>query len=150
MNFLEPVDKIPHDNFDEYLDTPGVEGIVAIYPGYHRVKHKSDEYVRLHRIVTDFTPKRVWEALASGDSLEFENMPEEFDKWLNETRANFNEKYDHIEGEVMYCLEKTKDMSDKELGLAPLDGKMKGLLFMLRKGKDIEPTIWKMIKPKND
>ncbi|AZI65111.1 hypothetical protein EHW12_12135 [Rhodococcus sp. NJ-530] len=53
------------DNVEALNDKGLSEGVVVNFGGY-RVKIKTAEYLRLHRIVTDFTPKRVWEALSNG------------------------------------------------------------------------------------
>lgn len=125
-----------------------VEGVV-VKTGTHRYKLKTGEYLRLHRIVTEFTPKRVWEALRDGASLEFTNMPEEFQKWLDETIADLLIRYNDIDGKAGAEHLKAKNMTDKELGLSK-DFQYKGLVFMLRNGKDVSQTIWKMVKPKKE
>lgn len=139
-DLLKDVDRLALDQL--------VEGVVANYGGY-RVKIKTAEYIRLHRIVTDFTPKRVWEALSQGDSLEFENMPEEFQKWLDDTTAAFKDEFAQLDKEIQAELERATELSDKELGLS--NGfKHKGMLFMLRNGKDVQPAIWKQIRPRRE
>lgn len=125
-----------------------VEGVV-VKTKDHRFKVKTGEYVRLHRIVTDFTPKRVWEALKDDTSLEFENMPEEFEKWLNDTVTELKDNYATIENKAIQEYELTKHLTDKELGLTN-NLKYKGLIFMIRNGKNPTQTIWKMIKPKKE
>lgn len=133
----------------EALNDDGLsEGVVANFGGY-RVKIKTSEYLRLHRIVTDFTPKRVWEALSNGDSLEFDNMPEEFQVWLDETAAKFESEFQALDIAIRDEYERAKGMSDKELGLSS-DFKYKGSVFMLRNGRDITPSIWKQIKPRKE
>lgn len=125
-----------------------VEGVVANFDG-HRVKIKTDEYVRLHRIVTNFTPKRVWEGLSNGDSLDFENMPEEFQAWLDDTVDQFNVAYAAIQAAIWAEYDETQNLSDKELGLS--DGyQYKPFVFSIRHGKDIAPGIWKTLKPKQE
>ncbi|WP_157929169.1 T4 RnlA family RNA ligase [Mycobacteroides abscessus] len=125
-----------------------VEGIVVNFGGY-RVKVKTDEYLRLHRIVTDFTPKRVWEALSNGDSLEFENMPEEFQAWLDETKSSFEEAFAELDLAIKREFERAENLTDKELGLA--EGyQYKGFVFMLRNNKDAHPGMWKLLKPKKE
>lgn len=124
------------------------EGVVANFGGY-RVKMKTDEYVRLHRIVTEFTPKRVWEAMSTGASLEFSNMPEEFQAWLDATIEELNLRYAELRAHIDDEFEAAKELTDKELGLSN-DFKYKGFIFMLRRGKDVAPGIWKAIKPKKE
>lgn len=123
-----------------------VEGVV-VKTGRHRYKLKTGEYLRLHRIVTEFTSKRVWEALRDGDSLEFKNMPEEFDHWLQATIAELRDAYAAVLEAASAEYSEMSDMSDKEVGLSN-DLQYKGLVFMMRNGKDVEPAIWKMVKPK--
>jgi len=125
-----------------------VEGVV-IKTGTHRYKIKTGEYLRLHRIVTDFTPKRVWEALMNGDSLEFENMPEEFEDWLRMTTAEFKDKFKAIEEAVLVENGLTEALTDKELGLAK-NVKYKSYLFMIRKGIDPSQSIWRSLKPRKE
>ena len=142
---FEKVSIIP--NQEEHMGKL-VEGVV-VKTGEHRYKVKTGEYLRLHRIVTEFTPKRVWEALRDGSSLEFKNMPEEFNSWLQETILKFTGEFDAINERVKVEYERTKAMTPKELGLSS-DIQYKGLIFSLRVGKDIEQSIWKMVKPKKE
>lgn len=133
----------------ESLNDDGLsEGVVANFDGY-RVKIKTAEYLRLHRIVTDFTPKRVWEALSNGDSLEFENMPEEFQAWLDETAAKFRSEFLALDIAICDEYARAAVLTDKELGLSN-DFKHKGSVFMLRNGRDVTPNIWKQIKPRKE
>jgi RNA ligase len=149
--FINRFEKFPKvkviENQEEYLKDL-VEGVV-VKTGSHRYKLKTGEYLRLHRIVTEFTPKRVWEALRDGASLEFTNMPEEFQKWLDETIDDLQTQYNDIEIDALKEVKETESMSDKEVGLAT-NLKYKGIIFMVRNGKNPEQTIWKMVKPKKE
>ncbi|WP_427007174.1 T4 RnlA family RNA ligase [Pseudarthrobacter sp. H2] len=136
------------DDISSLNDGRLVEGIVANFGGY-RIKIKTSEYLRLHRIVTDFTPKRVWEALSNGDSLDFESMPEEFQRWLDNTAAEFKDDFAELDNEIRLEAERAIDLSDKELGLSP-DFKHKGMIFMLRNGKSVDQAIWKSVKPRKE
>ena len=134
------------EDIDEHLAKNSIEGVV-VKTGEHRYKVKSGEYLRLHRIVTEFTPKAVWNALATGQSVEFENMPEEFQTWLDTTVEEIQSSYDEKYAEIVAEHESTKDLSDKELGLLD-DIKYKGLIFHLRNGKDISEKVWRLVKPR--
>ncbi len=134
-------------NLSEHMENM-VEGVV-VKTGEHRYKLKTGEYLRLHRIVTDFTEKRIWEALSEGQELELNNMPEEFDKWYKETTAKLYTKYSLIKNEILKEFNEAKDLSDKELGLS--DGfKHKGFIYLLRHDKDIDKPLWKLVKPKQE
>jgi RNA ligase len=144
FNRVDRLDPSALEDIARLGDDRLVEGVVANFAG-HRVKIKTDEYVRLHRIVTNFTPKRVWEALSGGDSLEFENMPEEFQAWLDDTIKGFRDEFDAIRNEIDIEFERASTLTDKELGLS--DGyRYRSQIFMLRRGKDVEPAIWKLIR----
>lgn len=136
------------ENILEHMKRMDVEGVV-VKTGTHRYKVKTGEYLRLHRIVTGFTPKRVWESLKDGQSLEFENMPEEFEHWLDSVIDDLKDKFSKIESEAIKEYEATKHLTDKELGLSQ-DLKYKGLIFMVRNDRDPKESIWKMIKPKKE
>lgn len=125
-----------------------VEGVVAKV-GDHRYKVKTGEYVRLHRIVTEFTPKRVWEALRDGDSLEFKNMPEEFSEWLQNTIDGLKADFNAIIKEINREYNLAEGLTNKELGLSR-DFKHKGSIFMLRNNKSVDQAVWKMVKPKKE
>lgn len=124
-----------------------VEGVV-VKTGNHRYKLKTDEYLRLHRIVTNFTPKRVWEALSSGQVIERQNIPEEFISWLDETENNLKAKFNTIKEQALKSYEETKNLTDKELGMS--DNQYKHFIFLLRKNNSIDNKIWRMIKPKEE
>lgn len=74
-------------DFDNLADVLGAEQ-VANKEGFvihftdsdHRLKIKFEDYVRLHRIVTNLTSKRVWEALKEGADIEAyrKTLEEEF------------------------------------------------------------------------
>lgn len=61
-------------------DTSNFEGYVIRFESGMRVKVKLDEYVRLHKIMTGFTPNRIWEILSNGGDLKsiIRDVPDEF------------------------------------------------------------------------
>lgn len=127
------------------------EGVVVNY-GSYRLKYKTDEYIRLHRIVTEFTPKRVWEALSSGQRMDRMNIPEEFIKWLNETENELLAKYNELLNKINQAVAETQNMTNKEIALSNDENikKMREYIFAIRSGKSIEAKVWKAIKPKGE
>lgn len=63
----------------------GAEGVVVrLIDTGQMVKIKQDEYVRLHRIITGLTARRVWEHLARATLDELiEQLPDEFHSWVS-------------------------------------------------------------------
>ena len=127
------------------------EGVVVNY-GSYRLKYKTDEYIRLHRIVTEFTPKRVWESLSSGQRIDRMNIPEEFIKWLNETENELLAKYNELLNKINQAVAETQNMTNKEIALSNDENikKMREYIFAVRSKKDIEAKVWKTIKPKGE
>ena len=127
------------------------EGVVVNY-GSYRLKYKTDEYIRLHRIVTEFTPKRVWEALSSGQKIDRMNIPEEFIKWLNETENELLAKYNELLNKINQAVAETQDMTNKEIALSDDENvkEMREYIFAVRSKKDIGVKVWKTIKPKGE
>lgn len=127
------------------------EGVVVNY-GSYRLKYKTDEYIRLHRIVTEFTPKRVWEALSSGQRIDRMNIPEEFIKWLDDTEKELLQKHDELLNKINQTLADTASMTNKEIALSD-DEEIKEVreyIFAVRSGKDVKAKVWKAIKPKGE
>ena len=127
------------------------EGVVVNY-GSYRLKYKTDEYIRLHRIVTEFTPKRVWEALSSGQRIDRMNIPEEFIKWLDDTEQELLQKHDELLNKINQAVIETQDMTNKEIALSDNETikEMREYIFATRSGKDVNAKVWKAIKPKGE
>jgi len=143
------VNKMEHDEYLEHMKKNNVEGVILQTVCGTRVKAKTEEYVRLHRIVTNYSEKTIWEMLKEGEEEMPQDMPEEFEEWYKETKYTIETMFGDIE-----CLAKsehrqTEQMTDKEIGLHK-GLKYKNLVFMMRNGKDYKQAIWKMVKPKKD
>jgi len=124
-----------------------LEGFVLRYKSGERVKIKLEDYKRLHRLITGFNEKDVWEALKAG-TLEkvLEEVPDEMYDWVREVEKEIQSKFDEIRLEAMV---KMKDLGDrKENALYYQTCKYPGLMFNLLDGKDITDNVWKMVKPK--
>ena len=71
------------------------EGYVIRFKNGMRMKIKGDEYVRLHKILTNFSTTDIWELLRTGGNMnEFlERVPDEFDKWVKMTISDLKYAY---------------------------------------------------------
>ena len=133
------------EDLDEYMNRDNVEGVVLVYNDLFRVKMKTDKYVELHRIVTNWTEKKVWEVLKSGGDPLSMPFPEEFQEWLLRTVADLQNNFSQVYSDTLKKKEMLSDMSDKELGLSDFEDK--NLIFALRRGNDISNKVWNIIKP---
>lgn len=127
------------------------EGVVVNY-GSYRLKYKTDEYIRLHRIVTEFSAKRVWEALSNGRRIDRRNIPEEFIKWLDETERKLLLEYNELFDKINQAVAETQDLTNKGIALYNDEAikEVREYIFAIRSGKDVEAKIWKAIKPKGE
>lgn len=87
---------VPVENYDTPRD--GQEGVVLYYPNGYMCKLKYDEYVRLHRLVTGVTARKVWECLKSGTGTKdmLERVPEEFAEWVRQTTKKLSKQFETI------------------------------------------------------
>ena len=137
------------------------EGYVIRFRNGMRMKIKGDEYVRLHRILTNFSTTDIWELLRSGgDMNEFlERVPDEFDKWVKTTIRDL--KYAHFQiseragklhdgfrygkyGDV-YPEPTKKEFAEFVMKqYEPL----RSVMFAMWDKKPYDDIVWKLIKPK--
>jgi RNA ligase len=120
------------------------------------MKLKGDEYLRLHRIVTNFSTRSIWEILMYGEDLEpfLERVPDEFDTWVKEVVKDLQTRYDNIRNdyaEITIDLMNKVGFEDKkafaELALLYPHN---SILFSMYNGKldCMNEYIWKLLKPK--
>jgi hypothetical protein len=129
------------------------EGYVIRFRNGMRMKIKGDEYVRLHRILTNFSTTDIWELLRTGGNMnEFlDRVPDEFDNWVKMTMMELEAGFENIKFRSSIDFEYYKGESNgdkKEFALAIKDNEYRSILFSMWDGKSYEDTIWKMIKPK--
>lgn len=129
------------------------EGYVIKFENGNRVKVKFEEYVRLHKIMTNVSTKSVWECLKNGTDIIklLDGVPDEY---FNKIKEYYNKLRDmkellHSTFILSYeeSIEKTSKMSDKEFALTIIDNPKKHYFFALRKGKDISQMLWKDLEP---
>lgn len=138
---------------------PNSEGFVVRYAeSGTRVKVKHEEYVRIHKIVTEVSERRVWEALSSGQSIEswIEAVPDETFDFVRSCSASLNEKFDSTMkrlsesfSNVMANLQPgwlRRDFADAVLALAAVEPLAK-CLFGLLDGRSIDDAVWESLRP---
>lgn len=143
---------------DESKSLPGnQEGYVFHWPSDQnlRLKIKGDEYVRLHRLITGFSNKSIWELLANGQSFDelLEKVPDEFYQWVKAEMQRQINAHNDLLGETnkdfLICeMHVADDAPRKDWAKQILQMKNPHLLFAKLDKKPLSPLIWKMIKPK--
>jgi RNA ligase len=125
-----------------------------------RVKLKQVEYVRLHRLVTDVSERRVWEELSVGRDISewLEMVPDEFYRFVTQTRdallASHREVKEGLALELSRIMTELMEehgdgWSRRELAekVTASDHPLKRGLFAMVDGKNVDALVWEAIKP---
>lgn len=130
------------------------EGYVLIFfPSYFRVKIKFEEYVRLHKILTNISNRIIWEYLKDHKSFDelIKNVPDEFYDWVKVTADNLIDQYAEIEKNSLVTFNdifKKIDTNDrKSFALEAVKCDNPSILFSMLDKRDYEHIIWKLIYP---
>lgn len=129
------------------LNTENQEGFVIKFQNNFRVKIKFEEYLRLHRIVTQVSTKTIWEHLSQNKPTEelLERVPDEFYDWVKQTENQLTTQYNNILQEA--TLNYKELPTRKETALYFQSKPNPKLLFSLLDNRDISKLIWNLIKP---
>lgn len=120
-----------------------------------RVKIKQDDYVALHRIVTGWNERTIWERLSSGQSLDLliEGLPDEFHRWATGVAKDLSHKHS-----ILMAAARTEHRNiinampsgwtrRNYAQAAALYPEFRPALFQLLDGRDISPWAWKAVYP---
>jgi RNA ligase len=139
------------------------EGFVIRYENGMRMKIKGEEYVRLHRILTDFSNIDIWEYMKDGKDVTIllNKVPDEFDKWIREQISAFmygKQNIIHYCGKVVDYFKygkygdrevmPTKKEFVEHLEACGTETKYRPIMYSMWDGKPYEHLIWKLMKPK--
>ena len=113
-----------------------------MYDDGTRVKFKYDEYVKLHKIVSDFKPKNVVELMKSGGNVDelIASLPDEFRQELIDVKEKTEKKY------IQTCLDffthfyEINSPDKKTFALQAVKHELKSLLFDIWKYYHKEPS----------
>ena len=129
------------------------EGVVIRFAGGLRLKLKREEYLRLHRIVTGITPRRIWEMLKDGtppiDRL-FAGTPAPFQAWARTEIAKIEEQRAEIKGASQDAYRQIVDSAPgdrKAFAMLAKQHRHSAILFRLYDGKPYDEIIWKLVRP---
>lgn len=150
INDLSKLKEIQNDN---------EEGFVIKFQSDFRVKVKFNEYVRLHRILTNVSSKNIWESLMKKDSLEdlLSRVPDEFYKWVHKVKDELEAKYKEIEAEALEFKKQVDELilykdfkTARKIAAAKIMTEKKHLssvIFKMLDEQDYSEIIWRMLKP---
>ena len=145
------------------LNTDNSEGFVLRFqPDTFRMKIKFDDYVRLHRLLTNFSNVDIWEYLKDGKDINvlLEKVPDEFDVWvrkiiqdLNYHKYRIEERAGKIHDYFRYGkygdreTEPTKKEFAEHLEFCKTEPVIKAICFCIWDKRDYSYIIWRSIRP---
>ena len=159
LPFRQPQEWRPESVDDLPMDTRNFEGYVVKFQSGMRVKVKLDEYVRIHRLVCDLTPRRIWENLSEGDDIDsiIKGAPDELHKELNGLVSDLREQFQDIcyDYHVIYNEMQLDNMGLRRDQALEITGRCLGTdlnpsaFFCLldNKQQQFEKLMWNLIRP---
>ena len=127
------------------------EGYVIKFKNGFRMKIKGDEYVRLHRILTNISNRDIWEYLKDEKPFDelLEKVPDEFNEWVKETVKDLTVRFDNINKDYIEIYEnlKSRNLDRKDFATRAKQFRHSNILFNMLDGKEHKQNIWKIIYP---
>lgn len=131
------------------------EGYVFHWPFRNnlRVKMKGKEYVRLHRLITGFSTKSIWECLMNEQNLDdiLQNIPDEFYDWVREKEKELWSQFSKIRNDASSAYHETIQIAgrrEKAIFLKEQYPEIMSEVFAMMDEKDWKAIIWKKLRPK--
>lgn len=153
-----------YDGIKDYSTLKGIikdnqEGFVIRFSNGERMKIKGEEYLRLHKIMTEISTKSVWEVLSNGDNMEdlLKDVPDEFYTKIKEYENILKNEFNTLKKEYEWIFNKVrntyfevygKEFTRAEFASLAKRYKYPSILFSMLDGRDVSPIIWKIIQPK--
>jgi RNA ligase len=136
-----------------HMDRDNAEGYV-IRSGNFMVKLKQPDYLELHRLVTNITPKTVWEQLRVGKSVDeiVSVLPDEFHSMAKNFAEPLLVAYSRRSNEILEAYFKTRrlagDMTRGEYARSIRNYDDKRYFFLMLDDRPIRDVLWTELKPK--
>lgn len=132
---------------------PNAEGFVLRWPDDYRLKVKFAEYVRLHRLITGLSLKRLWELLKEEGPAALDpfrvGVPQAFLTWLTAAEWNYLTEYARIEAKCKSELDEASKtcLTRKEYAAVLTKCDYPSVLFQMLDERDYSESIWKLLRP---
>lgn len=132
------------------LNWKNSEGFVVRFANGSRCKIKFEDYIRLHRIMTNISEKNIFKALMDNVPITtlLEDVPDEFFNEIKDIEVKFYGMFLDIEVECFNAfnfLKSSNLISRKDFAVQILQQKYSHVLFNMLDGKDYGQTIWNII-----
>jgi len=124
------------------------EGYVVKFSNGDRIKIKGEEYLRLHKIMTNLSTTAVWEVLSNGGDFEdlLKDVPDEFydkiQEYVKSLRYSFTSVREDAGKRFDYFM--YGKYNDKE----PITNKKEYAMWVLKQPQHLQPILFKMFDKK--
>jgi len=164
---------LPFDEFDVVKKYDGIkdysilkklvnnnqEGFVVRFSNGDRMKIKGEEYIRLHKIMTNLSTTAIWEILSNGNNIEelLIDVPDEFYDKIKSYIKDLQYGFMSIQEYAGKLYDNFYESTDGLTGINKKDYAMwvqkqqkflHPILFKMYDRKPYSEIIWKLIKPK--
>jgi T4 RnlA family RNA ligase len=146
---VKKFDGLDYQNIKD-LNWPNSEGFVVRFENGQRCKIKFEDYCRLHKVMTNFSTKAVFECLKNGKDLHsvLEGVPDEFYKNITDYANQLICEFDVIAEDcdrIFYAIGDIKNR--KKFAEQALTTKYSDILFKMKDEKPYDHLIWNRIEP---
>lgn len=157
---LKPADTIRQvrQNHEGYVLTWPIAGTTPL-----KVKVKHEDYIRLHRVLTNCNNRGIWSLMAEGadiSPLKAQNLPLDFVSYVKQTELgiqwNFDETKDKLRKILATCPFDIKDCTEgldrKHFAIWAKNAttgqeRLLPLVFAFLDGKNWKEGVWKLVRP---
>lgn len=138
------------------LNKANEEGyVLRFFPSNLRVKIKFEDYVALHRVLTNCSSYDIWENLMKFGKLPEEmlkDVPDEFYDWVHATQTKIKKDFkDTMMLHIATCSSIMRDgmLTQKEFAerVLALTDVNHGIIFGIANGKNVSERVWNLVKP---
>ena len=145
-----------YDGYYDYtelraLNWENSEGFVVVFENGDRVKIKFEDYLKLHRKVTNLNALRIWEWYSEGRDMDecIEYVPDEFYEWIKKQWDQLDKQYNDIYEvcHTEYMKLKGETNTRPEFAKKAVTHQHAKILFDFYNMKDVFGSICKLIKP---
>lgn len=157
------VERFDVNSFEEALKIPprpNAEGFVVYFENTdQRIKVKQADYVALHRLISNITPKNIWLQLSAGKTVDqvASALPDEFYNYANKIGTELLQQHSARVTEIMYeftnvLAKLPHGYTRRDFALAVKDCKYKSQLFLVLDSRHAEmlDSVWKQLQPKEE
>lgn len=125
------------------MNIPNTEGFVIRYDSSERVKIKFEDYLKLHKTITNISNKKIYELCCLHTDIEsiIADIPDEFHSWVKNIYDELNKKYVEIETICLEFLAENRAKDKKDFFKAVSDHQYKGIICTLYKSEPVESEI---------